>query len=201
MITLKIALTGGITCGKSSVLQIIKQHSIDTLSLDTLARAVVAPNTSGLNALVAQFGTEILHNNQSLNRAVLRQKLFESVQNQQAIEAILHPRILEKMHADIKQLNTALVVVEVPLLIENNLTSLFDRAIVVDCSAENQLKRLLQRKNMNQALAQNILSAQASRAQRLALNKQLPTDVLENNADILQIQQKAHDLAKKLLNL
>ena len=201
MKTLKIALTGGIACGKSSVIQIFKKNAIAIIDLDVIAREVVEPNTQALSELVAHFGNGILNDDQTLNREALRQVLFENNANQKIIEEILHPKILEKMQMDIEKLNVPLVVVEVPLLVEQNLSNLFDRAIVVDCDEQNQLKRLLKRENIDEKLAKTMISAQASRKQRLALSKKLPTDILENNSEIFEMEQKAQDLAQKLLNL
>ena len=201
MTTLKIALTGGIACGKSSVSQIFKKLGVPIIDLDVLARTVVEPKSQGLIELVAHFGEGILNNDKALNRQALRQQLFENSENQQIIEKILHPKILEKMQTDIKKLNTQLVIIEVPLLVEQNLSPLFDRAIVVDCSEQNQLKRLLNRENMDENLAKSMVSAQASREQRLALNKELPTDVIENNSQIFDIERKTQDLYQKLVNL
>ena len=201
MKTLKIALTGGIACGKSSVIQVFKKNAIAIIDLDVIAREVVEPNTQALSELVAHFGNGILNDDQSLDREALRQVLFENNANQKIIEEILHPKILEKMQMDIEKLNVPLVVVEVPLLVEQNLSNLFDRAIVVDCDEQNQLKRLLKRENIDEKLAKTMISAQASRKQRLALSKKLPTDILENNSQIFEMEQKAQDLAQKLLNL
>lgn len=200
MTTLKIALTGGIACGKSSVSQIFKKLDILVIDLDVIAREIVMPDTKGLGELVSNFGSTILNSDKSLNREALRQQLFDNPDNQKLIEEILHPKILEKMQIDIEKLNTHLVVVEVPLLVEKNLSHLFDRAIVVDCSEQNQLERLIKRKNMDKILAQKMISAQASREQHLALVEKLPTDILENNSEILEMEQKAHALAKKLLD-
>jgi dephospho-CoA kinase len=201
MTTLKIALTGGIACGKSSVSQIFKKLGVPIIDLDVLARTVVESKSQGLIELVAYFGKGILNNDKTLNREALRQQLFKNRASQQIIEEILHPKILEKMQTDIKKLNAQLVVVEVPLLVEQNLTNLFDRAIVVDCSERNQLKRLLKRENMDEKLAKTMIAAQTSRKQRLALNKELPTDVIENNSEIFDIEQKTQDLYQKLVNL
>ena len=201
MKTFKIALTGGIACGKSSVIQIFKKNAIAIIDLDVIARAVVKPKSQALSELVAHFGNGILNDDQTLNREALRQVLFENNANQKIIEEILHPKILEKMQMDIEKLNVPLVVVEVPLLVEQNLSNLFDRAIVVDCDEQNQLKRLLKRENIDEKLAKTMISAQASRKQRLALSKKLPTDILENNSQIFEMEQKAQDLAQKLLNL
>ena len=166
-----------------------------------IAREVVEPNTQGLVELVSHFGNGILNNDQTLNRQALRQQLFENSKNQKKIEEILHPKILEKMQTDIEKLNTQLVVVEVPLLVEQNLSNLFDRAVVVDCNEQNQLKRLLNRENMDEKLAKSMISTQASREQRLTLNEELPTDVIENNSEIFDIEQKTQDLYQKLVNL
>ncbi|HCV74764.1 MAG TPA: dephospho-CoA kinase [Gammaproteobacteria bacterium] len=201
MSALKIALTGGIACGKSSVSQIFKKLGVPIIDLDVIARTVVETNTQGLVELVAHFGNGILNDDQTLNRQALRQQLFKNSENQQIIEKILHPKILEKMQTDIEKLNTQLVIVEVPLLVEQNLSHLFDRAIVVDCSEENQLKRLLKREKLDEKLAKTMIATQASREQRLALSEKLPTDILENNSEIFEMEQKVQDLAKKLLNL
>ncbi|HAO70122.1 MAG TPA: dephospho-CoA kinase [Gammaproteobacteria bacterium] len=201
MSALKIALTGGIACGKSSVSQIFKKLGVPIIDLDVIARTVVETNTQGLVELVAHFGNGVLNDDQTLNRQALRQQLFKNSENQQVIEEILHPKILEKMQTDIEKLNTQLVIVEVPLLVEQNLSHLFDRAIVVDCSEENQLKRLLKREKLDEKLAKTMIATQASREQRLALSEKLPTDVIENNSEIFEMEQKVQDLAKKLLNL
>ena len=201
MSALKIALTGGIACGKSSVSQIFKKLGVPIIDLDVIARTVVETNTQGLVELVAHFGNGVLNDDQTLNRQALRQQLFKNSENQQVIEEILHPKILEKMQTDIEKLNTQLVIVEVPLLVEQNLSHLFDRAIVVDCSEENQLKRLLKREKLDENLAKTMIAAQVSREQRLALSEKLPTDVIENNSEIFDIEQKAQDLYQKLINL
>ncbi|MCH9645854.1 MAG: dephospho-CoA kinase [Proteobacteria bacterium] len=201
MKVIKVALTGGIACGKSLVSRSLKSMGIALIDLDKISREVSAPNTQGLKELVSQFGGSILLPDQSLNREALRKILFKNSENQKIIEHILHPKILEKMQMDIQKLNQRLVIVEVPLLIEKNLSSLFDRAIVVNSTKQNQLKRLIKRDHIDQKLAEKILSVQASPEQRLNLAKQLPTDIIDNNSDIIEVEKKAHDLGKKLLNL
>jgi len=201
MSILKIALTGGIACGKSSVSQIFKEMGVPIIDLDVIAREVVEPNTQGLTELVSNFGDGILNADKTLNRQSLRQQLFDHPSKQQLIEEILHPKILARMQRDIENLNTQLVIVEVPLLVEQNLSHLFDRVIVVDCSEQNQLKRLLQRENIDEDLAKTMVAAQASREQRLGLGEKISTDVIENNSDILSLEQEAKDLAQQLLDL
>lgn len=201
MSMLKIALSGGIACGKSSFSQIFAKLGAAIIDFDILARKAVEPNTQGLNELITHFGTQILRADKSLNRGILRDKLFSSAENKQAIEAILHPKILAQMQIEISQLSDKMVIVVVPLLVENNLTAWFDRAIWVDCSMQNQLQRLKKRDLIDDDTAKMMIAAQASRQQRLDLCAKLPTDVIKNNGNLLNLEQKAEILYQQLVNL
>ena len=201
MSTLKIALTGGIACGKSTVSQIFKNLGVMVIDLDDLAREVVEPNTKGLKALVKHFGADILNQDGSLNRGNLRTVLLEKEDNQALIEEILHPEILEKMQIEIKKVKNKLVIVEIPLLVEKNLTYLFDRAIVVSCNEQKQLERVINREKIDEKQAKKLINAQIDHESRLKVADQLPTDVLENNADFIKLEQQTQALYQKLINL
>jgi dephospho-CoA kinase len=198
---MKIALTGGIACGKSEIIQQFKTLGAGVISLDKLSRDVVQVGEGALNELIDSFGNGILYADQSLNRVALREILLENSTNKQKIEAILHPKILEKMQIEIEKLNNKLIVIEIPLLLERNLAYLFDRAIIVSCSAENQLKRLLKRQNIDKNTAKQLISVQISQEQQLELAKELPIDILENNSEIFDLEKKADILYQKLINL
>ena len=198
---MKIALTGGIACGKSEIIQQFKTLGAGVISLDKLSRDVVQVGESALNELIESFGNGILYADQSLNRVALREILLENSTNKQKIEAILHPKILEKMQIEIEKLNNKLIIIEIPLLLEKNLAYLFDRAIIVRCSAENQLKRLLKRQNIDNNTAEQLISVQISQEQQLELAKELPIDILENNSEIFDLEKKVDTLYQKLINL
>ncbi len=198
---MKIALTGGIACGKSEIIQQFKTLGAGVISLDKLSRDVVQVGEGALNELIESFGNGILYADQSLNRVALREILLENSTNKQKIEAILHPKILEKMQIEIEKLNNKLIVIEIPLLLERNLAYLFDRAIIVRCSAENQLKRLLKRQNIDNNTAEQLISVQISQEQQLELAKELPIDILENNSEIFDLEKKVDTLYQKLINL
>jgi dephospho-CoA kinase len=198
---MKIALTGGIACGKSEIIQQFKTLGAGVISLDKLSRDVVQVGEGALNELIESFGNGILYADQSLNRVALREILLENSTNKQKIEAILHPKILEKMQIEIEKLNNKLIVIEIPLLLEKNLAYLFDRAIIVRCSAENQLKRLLKRQNIDNNTAEQLISVQISQEQQLELAKELPIDILENNSEIFDLEKKVDTLYQKLINL
>ena len=94
-----------------------------------------------------------------------------------------------------------IVIVVVPLLVEKKLWQPFDRAIVVDCEVYNQINRLMAREKIDQSKAEVMLLAQASREQRLQLNDHMPTDIIENNAKIVELETRVANLYKKLSSL
>ncbi|MCS5633985.1 MAG: dephospho-CoA kinase [Candidatus Marinimicrobia bacterium] len=195
---LKVALTGGIASGKSQVSALLEGYGCFIVDLDIIAREVVEPGTAGLNELIENFGKAILSNDGTLNRKYLRDELFKKGRNRALIEQVLHPKILQKMKAAMDACTKGIVIVVVPLLVEKNLWHPFDRAIVVDCEVDNQIKRLMNREHIDQSKAEAMLLAQASRRQRLKLNDHLPTDIIENNSKIADLEEKVANLYQKL---
>jgi len=198
---LKVALTGGIASGKSQVSALLEKHGCFIIDLDVIAREVVEPGTAGLNELIENFGNSILSNDGTLNRKYLRDELFKKGRNRALIEQILHPKILQKMTAAMDGCTQGIVIVVVPLLVEKNLWQPFDRAIVVDCEVDNQINRLMAREKIDQSKAEVMLLAQASREQRLQLNDYLPTDIIENNTKMIDLEKKVANLYQKLSSL
>ena len=198
---LKVALTGGIASGKSQVSALLENHGCFIIDLDVIAREVVEPGTDGLKELIENFGNSILSNDGTLNRKYLRDQLFKKGRNRALIEQVLHPKILQKMKAAMDACTQGIVIVVVPLLVEKNLWKPFDRAILVDCEVDNQINRLMTRENIDQSKAEAMLLAQASRKQRLQLNNHLPTDIIGNNAKIVDLDEKVANLYQKLCSL
>jgi len=198
---LKVALTGGIASGKSQVSALLEGHGCLIIDLDIIAREVVEPGTAGLNELIGNFGNSILSNDGTLNRKYLRDELFKKGRNRALIEQVLHPKILQKMKAAMDACTKGIVIVVVPLLVEKNLWHPFDRAIVVDCEVDNQIRRLMNREQIDQSKAEAMLLAQASRGQRLQLNDHLPTDIIGNNSKIADLEEKVANLYQKLSSL
>ena len=198
---LKVALTGGIASGKSQVSALLERHGCFIIDLDVIAREVVEPGTDGLKELIENFGNSILSNDGTLNRKYLRDQLFKKGRNRAIIEQVLHPKILQKMKATMDACTQGIVIVVVPLLVEKNLWKPFDRAIVVDCEVDNQINRLMTREKIDQSKAEVMLLAQASREQRLQLNDHLPTDIIGNNAKIVDLDEKVANLYQKLSSL
>ena len=198
---IKVALTGGIASGKSLVSDLLEIHGCNIIDLDVISREVVMPGTEGLQELVDTFGKSILLRDGSLDRKNLRDVLYKKGRNRALIEQILHPKILHKMKTMMDDCKEGVIIVVIPLLVEKELWGSFDRAVLVDCESETQIKRLMERENIDSEKAKTMLMAQASREQRLKLNKHLPTDIIENNGRLSDLKDKVHLLNQKLFSL
>ena len=193
---LVIGLTGGIASGKTTVANLFKQQfKIDIVDADIVAREVVEPGTPGLNAIIEHFGHDIVREDQTLDRAKLREKIFSNSDEKAWLNALLHPIIREKMIEDLEQVTSDYALLVVPLLVENKLDSLCDRVLVVDVEPQTQISRTVKRDNVSEEQAKAILASQASREQRLAL----ADDVVKNNPDDPDLLLQITDLHEKYL--
>lgn len=122
-----VALTGGIGSGKSTIANAFAALDIDIVDADVIARQVVAPGQPALAAISQRFGDEILHPDGSLNRGVLRQKIFSSPQDKSWINKLLHPLIHAETRKQLALTRSAWCLWVVPLLVENHLQHLADR--------------------------------------------------------------------------
>ncbi|EGQ8471059.1 MULTISPECIES: dephospho-CoA kinase [Vibrio] len=193
---LVIGLTGGIASGKTTVANLFKQQfKIDIVDADIVAREVVEPGTPGLNAIIEHFGYDIVREDQTLDRAKLREKIFSNSDEKAWLNALLHPIIREKMIEDLQQVTSEYALLVVPLLVENKLDSLCDRVLVVDVEPNTQISRTMKRDNVNEEQARAILASQASREQRLTL----ADDVVKNNPSDPDLLLQITDLHEKYL--
>ncbi|AXB32350.1 dephospho-CoA kinase [Vibrio campbellii] len=191
-----IGLTGGIASGKTTVANLFKQQfKIDIVDADIVAREVVEPGTPGLNTIIEHFGADIVRDDQTLDRAKLREKIFSNPEEKAWLNGLLHPMIREKMIEDLEQVTSDYALLVVPLLVENKLDSLCDRVLVVDVDPQTQISRTVKRDNVSEEQANAILASQASREQRLAL----ADDVVKNNPDDPDLLLQITDLHEKYL--
>ncbi|QLK45906.1 dephospho-CoA kinase [Vibrio owensii] len=194
--TFVIGLAGGIASGKTTVANLFKQQfKIDIVDADIVAREVVEPGTPGLNDIIEHFGADIVRDDQTLDRAKLREKIFSNPEEKAWLNGLLHPMIREKMIEDLEQVTSDYALLVVPLLVENKLDSLCDRVLVVDVDPQTQISRTVKRDNVSEEQANAILASQASREQRLAL----ADDVVKNNPDDPDLLLQITDLHEKYL--
>ncbi|MDC9606239.1 dephospho-CoA kinase [Xenorhabdus griffiniae] len=190
-----VALTGGIGSGKTTISNVFSSLGVPLVDADIIAREVVAPGTPALQAIIAHFGVDILLPNGSLNRAMLRQKIFAAPEEKLWLNALLHPLIQTETQRQLNQVTAPYVIWVVPLLIENNLMHLADRVLVVDIPVEVQITRTMARDGINREQVENILAAQASRQDRL----EKADDVIVNHNSEQDITSRVAELHQQYL--
>ncbi|GAB3491816.1 dephospho-CoA kinase [Nocardiopsis coralliicola] len=166
---LSVGLTGGIGSGKSAVAARLSERGALVIDADAIAREVVEPGTPGLAEVVAEFGTGVLDPAGALDRPRLGAIVFADADRLAALNAIVHPRVgarTEELMAAAPQ--GAIVVYDVPLLVENGLQELYDVVVVVDAPEEVRLRRLQEQRGMDPDQARARMAAQAGREDRLA---------------------------------
>ncbi|PRX06852.1 UNVERIFIED_ORG: dephospho-CoA kinase [Actinomadura viridilutea] len=193
---LKVGLTGGIGSGKSEVSARLRAHGAMIIDADRIAREVVEPGTPGLAAVAAEFGEEILRPDGSLDREKLASIVFSDADRRAALNAIVHPlvgeRVAELMEAAPED---AVVVYDVPLLVENDLAGMYDVVVVVDAPVETQIRRLVERRGMTEEEARARIAAQATREQRRALAHH----VIDNSGSLDELHAQVDALWDELV--
>ncbi len=188
---LKVGLTGGIGCGKSTAVQRFRELGVPVIEADLIAREVVAIGQPALQEIAGLFGSQALQADGVLDRAWLRQAVFGDPVRLQQLESILHPRIRAEILTRIAACtNSAYVIVDVPLLFEKGYTQLFERILVIDCLPEQQQARVQKRDGSDDALIASIMQSQIGREARL----QQANDILSNTASITDFYEKIDDL-------
>lgn len=163
---LKVALTGGIGAGKSTVAAKLSELGARVIDADALSREVVAPNTEGLAAVVSRFGPDVLTADGALDRAELAKIVFSSPPARAELEAIVHPRVRARAREITDALpEDAIVVQDIPLLAETGQAPGFHLNIDVEAPRELRLERLAER-GLPREDAIRRIDAQASDAER-----------------------------------
>ncbi|ABK39751.1 dephospho-CoA kinase [Aeromonas hydrophila] len=171
-----VAITGGIGSGKTTVANQFAELGIEVVDADVIAREVVEPGTPALATIAAHFGSDVITPAGQLNRRRLRERVFTDPQAKGWLNALLHPLIRTEMQRQCAAARSPYCLLVVPLLVENRLTALANRVLVIDVDEATQIERTCRRDGVSREQAQAILTAQASRAERLAA----ADDVLDN---------------------
>lgn len=165
---LRVALTGGIASGKSTVSNLFAQRGVPVIDSDVIAREVVAPGSALLEQIFRRFGEDLRQSDGKLDRAALRRRVFADPEERRALEALVQPAIRARSEQLTREITAPYLLHVIPLLVETRSASRFDRVLLVDCSEELQLQRLLARDGCDDAQARAMLASQASREERLA---------------------------------
>ncbi|WP_314283790.1 dephospho-CoA kinase [Haemophilus sputorum] len=182
-----VGLTGGIGSGKSLIANLFAELGVPIVDADVVARTVVEKGSPLLAQIADHFGESVLNEKSELNRAYLRSYIFAHPTEKEWLNNLLHPAIRTEMLAKMQAVKAPYLLLVVPLLIENQLTTLCDRVLVVDVPMEVQIARTTARDGSALETVKQIIAAQVNRETRL----QYADDVIEN----------ALPLAQNLVNL
>ena len=186
---LKVGLTGGIGCGKSTVTRLFLALDVPVLDADEISRQLVEPGQPALERITEIFGPEVLSCGH-LDRARLRTIVFNSPEQKQRLEGILHPLIFDEMRRRVQRLETPYCILAIPLLLESKKTDFVDRVLVVDCSVDLQYDRVKLRDALEDDTIARIMASQVSREERIAE----ADDLIENNGDLESLKAKVDAL-------
>ena len=190
----KIGLTGGIASGKTTVSDCFKKLGTQVIDADIISHEVTEPSGSAFEEILSEFGSEILDEKGLINRKKMRTIIFNDPSQKKILEKIIHPKVRDEMFQRINKSDDHYLIVSVPLLVETGMHQIMDRNLLVDCSEDTQIERLMHRDKITLNEAKAILKNQASRSDR----KKIADDLIvnENNVTLIELENEVLELHK-----
>ena len=192
-----IGLTGGIGSGKSAAAKILKGLGLKIIDLDQITHNLMKPSELGYIEIKKEFGEKYIDTKGAIDRKLLREEIFSSLDLKKRIESILHPIIFEECSKQLNKLkHEKYIVLVIPLLYETkNYINLIDESLLIDCDLKTQIERVIKRDRVSKALANRIIKNQMNRQ-----DKQLLADkVILNDGNINHLKTQLDIYYKKLL--
>ena len=195
--TLVVGLTGGIGSGKTTVANGFSALGVPVIDADLLARELVEPGQTALDEIISTFGTEAVTADGQLDRDYMRQRIFSDPDQKSRLEAILHPKIRQRIRALLADIRTPYCIVVIPLLLETRQTDLVDRILVIDSPEKEQLKRVAARDGLSDNAIMAIMKSQADRNTRLAA----ADDIIVNDRGMTELTGRIQELHKHYMDI
>ena len=190
-----IGLTGGIGSGKTAVSDIFEKLGIGVVDADLASRVVVEKGKPSLEEIVKHFGQGILSEEGELDRAKLREIIFNSDEEKNWLESLLHPVIAKQIQDELKASSSPYTILVSPLLLETNQKDFCNKVLVVDVPVETQIERTLKRDDVSLEQVQSIIKAQISRDKRL----ELADEVIVNDKSLEDLQLAVSKLHQQFI--
>lgn len=191
-----VGLTGGIGSGKTTVANLFVELGAGMVDSDEVARALTAPGGAAMAEIGEHFGAEYVTPEGALDRARMRKLVFGNEKSRRELEGILHPRIRLESQRLIAKTTAPYVIVVVPLLLESRIyRGLANRVLVVDCSPETQVTRVMQRSGLSREEVLAIMATQLPRDERL----RNADDVVDNEGDLAALKPQIAPLHRQFL--
>ena len=193
----KIGLTGGIASGKTTVSDCFKKLGTKVIDADVISHEVTEPNGSAFEEILSKFGSEILDEKGLINRKKMRAIIFDDQSQKKILEEIIHPKVRDEMFKRINKSDDHYLIVSVPLLVETGMNRIMDRTLLVDCSEDTQIERLMHRDKITLNEARAIMKNQVSRSDR----KRIADDLIvnEKNVTLIELENEVLELHKYYL--
>ncbi|GEL09086.1 dephospho-CoA kinase [Salisediminibacterium halotolerans] len=194
-----LGLTGGIASGKSTVGNMMKEYGIPVIDADEISRAVVAPGEETLEQIKTHFGQRVIHSDGTLNREELGTIVFSRPEERETLNELIHPAVRKRMQdmAEAKkQAGYQLIVLDIPLLVENNLFYLVDETVVVYASREIQKARLMARNGYNEEEAEQRLAAQMPIDEK----RSFADHIIDNSGSLAETKNQVDQLIRACLD-
>ncbi len=196
MTALRVGLTGGIGCGKSTVAGLFAELQVPVIDADEVARALVRPGMPAFDQVARIFGQAIIVDG-DIDRRALRWRIFADAEKRRALENLLHPLVYREMDQREKAMEAPYCILTIPLLLETAPADFVDRVLVVDCSIENQVRRTQARDQISEQEVRRIIDTQIPRSDRL----EGADDVIDNNDDAKFLRPRVASLHALYLKL
>ena len=190
----KIGLTGGVASGKTTVSDCFKKLGTQVIDADVISHEITKPSGSAFEEILSEFGSEILDEKGLINRKKMRALIFNDPSQKKILENIIHPKVRDEMFQRINKSDDHYLIVSVPLLVETGMHQIMDRNLLIDCSEDTQIDRLMHRDKITLNEARAILKNQASRSDR----KKIADDLIvnENNVTLIELENEVLELHK-----
>lgn len=185
-----IGLTGGIGSGKTAASDFFAHKGITVVDADIVAREVVEPNEPAWLAIKDRYGSDAFHEDQTLNRAWLRQKVFAEPEERLWLESQTHPRIRERIIQQLGMATSPYAMLVSPLLFESGQNNLVQQSLVIDVPVEVQVARASSRDTNNEAQIRRIIAAQTSREERC----RQADDIVDNSGTLSELYDQLEKL-------
>ncbi len=195
--SLVIGLTGGIGSGKSTIARYFADLGITVIDADLLARELVTPDQPAFTEIAARFGARAVAADGSLDRSFLRHRIYTDPVAKQELEAILHPRIRQRMQTLLAAAPGPYCIAVIPLLLESGQSDLVDRILVVDAADELRRARVAERDNLSDTAISDIMASQADRATRLAA----ADEIISNDHDLEALRARVTALHEHYMEM
>lgn len=192
---LRVALTGGIGSGKSSVAELFGRLGAPIIDADLIARELTRIGQPLLRKIARAFGAGVINADGSLNRRALGNLVFANPDQRRQLEQILHPPIRREMEQRLRACAAPYAILVIPLLLETRQQDIADIIIVVDLPEQLQIKRVMQRDGLSEDQVRGILAAQCQRTERLEAADYL----IDNSGGLDQLIDQVENIHQRLI--